>query len=131
MISDEIIADCAYLISRGIRPLATLGTVDADPLLMLQTITRIESISFPYNVLPFVLDRGDGLAECGIAAEGWALDLYRWSLTVPEPQRARIQGLLHGYSVEAIGHYEQRRAYSGRCFQSPVSDCTSAELESK
>ena len=47
---------------------------------MWEGATRLETIANE-NVVPFVLDEGNGTAEYGYAATEWALDLFRWAVT--------------------------------------------------
>src|SRR5437667_1474184 len=104
--SDELIDEQSYLVARGVRALALVGRCRADSVLMLRAATRLEALA-DTRVVPFVLDRGDGVAECGFAAASWVLDLYRWlalanPATLPPQHRERVIGLLLGYSVDAI-----------------------------
>jgi hypothetical protein len=124
--SDEVIQEQAYLVARGVRALALIGICPADPLLMLRAATRIEAFADP-AVIPFVVDRGDGVADCGVAGAAWALDLYRWVIAsdaLPPVQRERIIGLLLGYSADAVRLYEDRMP--GRFFSGPTSSAASA-----
>lgn len=112
----------AYLIARGVRPLALLGHCVADSLEMLNTATEIERYAVPGSI-PFVIERGNGVADYGYAAARWAIELYQWAVcapedTVPLVQRHRILGLLLGYSLDAIRRYEEE--YPSRFFQSPT-----------
>ncbi len=108
----------ASLVARGVRAIALVGHCVADGLEMLKTATTIEA-QMERGSIPFVVDRGDGVADYGYAASQWAVDLYQWVVcaaddTVPSLQRHRILGLLFGYSVEAIREYEEH--ISGRRF---------------
>ena len=120
-LSIQLIREQAHLIASGVRPLALVGTCEAEPGTMLRVSTQLEGAASA-QAIPFVLDRGDGLADFGYAASRWVLDLWQW-LTheggdVPAIQRHRIRGLLLGYGVEAIRSFEERS--SGRLFQEPV-----------
>ena len=117
-ITDAVLTEHAYLIQRGVRALALVGHCPADEFTMLRMVTRLESVDAP-GAIPFVLDRGDGFADCGYAASPWVLDLYRWVATtdenaVPDVHRHRVLGLLLGYSSSAIESFEDRLA--GRMF---------------
>lgn len=117
-VSDDLLSEQAYLVARGVRSLALAGQCESDPLVMLRAATRLESLAVP-GAIPFLVDRGDGRADYGFAAAGWVVDMYSWIAqdtqdAVPEPQRARILGLLLGYSTEAIRLFEEGR--SGRLF---------------
>ena len=120
-LSRELIREQAYLIANGVRPLALLGSCQAEPRTMLRVTTQLESAAEP-DAIPFVLDRGDGCADFGYAASSWALDLFQWVSRadngIPARQKHRIRGLLLGYGVEAIRSFEERSC--GRLFQEPV-----------
>jgi hypothetical protein len=119
--SEDLLAEQAYLVARGVRPLSLVGHCPADELTLLRVATRIEAVTCP-GAVPFVIDHQDGTASFGYAAAAWALDLYAWAnaATVPQEQRHRINGLLLGYAVSAISSHEEEN--SGRRF----SDATSA-----
>lgn len=121
-LSSELIREHAYLIANGVRPLALVGTCEAEPTTMLRVTTQLENAAGP-SAIPFVLDRGDGLADFGYAASGWALDLFRWvtraDSAVPPCQKHRIRGLLLGYGTEAIRSFEER--ICGRLYDSEPS----------
>ena len=111
----------AYLIARGVRPIALIGHCVANGLEMLKTATTLEAQT-ERGSIPFVVDRGNGVADYGYAASQWALELYQWVVcaaedTVPSLRRHRILGLLLGYSVDAIGQHEEHM--SGRRFHLP------------
>ena len=93
---------------RSARPLAIVGTCEADPMTMLRVATKLES-GCSFDVIPFVADRGDGVADFGFAAEGWVVDLLEWAMTadIPDKQVHRILGLLLGYSARAIDKHER------------------------
>ena len=114
--SSDLLAEQAYLVARGVRPLSLVGHCAADPMLMLRVATEVERQTCP-GAVPFVLDHGDQTASFGYAGSAWALDLYEWAVTealVPEDQRHRITGLLLGYSVPAIARHDDE--CSGRRF---------------
>lgn len=108
MIADELIENEAYLVERGVRPLALLETCEADETMRLKILTRLKSVCYKMDVIPFVIDRGDGATEYGIASSGWALNLYKWLLTtqIPQVQKDRICGLLFGYSIQSISRFD-------------------------
>ncbi len=117
--ADEVLAEQAYLVARGVRPLSLAGhcqlLVDGSTLL-LRVATHLERYSIA-NVVPFVVDHGDGVVSYGYSGAHWALDLYEWAVKnpfVPQEQRHRIIGLLLGYGAPAIARYEQDG--SGRRF---------------
>jgi hypothetical protein len=116
--SDDLLAEQAYLVARGVRPLSLVGHCEADPMTMLRVATRIERVTCP-GAVPFVIDHGDETASYGYAGAAWALDLYEWAnnpALVPQEQRHRINGLLLGYSGSAISRHEDET--SGRRFAS-------------
>jgi hypothetical protein len=108
---DNHIKEHAYLVNRGVRAMALIGHCPAEHLEMLKIATKIEGLAEP-GVIPFVIDRGDGMADYGYAAKSWVVNLYEWVVcaseeTVPPLQRHRILGLLLGYSADAIRDYEE------------------------
>jgi hypothetical protein len=120
--SDDVLAEQAYLVARGVRQLSLAGHCHADePDLLLRIATQIEHHAQP-NAIPFVLDHGDGTASYGYAESRWALDLYEWTVkdpSVPQEQRHRIIGLLLGYGTPAVSRYEDEG--SGRRFTATIS----------
>ena len=136
-LSQELIREQAYLIANGVRPLALVGSCEADSETMLRVTTQLENAAEP-NAIAFVLDRGDGFADFGYAASQWALDLFQWATradsSVPRRQVHRIRGLLLGYGVEAIRSFEERSG--GRLFREPLrpgptrSACSGDTLQS-
>jgi hypothetical protein len=128
-LSSELIREQAHLIASGVRPLALAGTCEARPVTMLRVTTQLECASGP-KAIPFVLDRGDGLADFGYAASSWVLDLFRWVTqagdAIPANQKHRIRGLLLGYGVEAIRSFEERTC--GRLFEEPSVRCLDTDV---
>lgn len=106
----DVLAEHAYLVARDVRPLAIGGhfpTASASPL---RIATLIEEAAAGEDVLPFVLDHGDGSGSFGYAANRTVLDFYEWAASdraIPEQQRHRIIGMLLGYSPVAISRYEE------------------------
>jgi len=103
---DETVADAAYLVARGVRPLAIVGERLADEFGMIRAMTLLG----PYSsdaAIPFVVDHGDGTASWGYSSTAWAIELYRWVRTeeADESRRHQILGLLLGYSPEAIARH--------------------------
>lgn len=85
----------------------------SDPLLMLRVATRLETLGVE-GVVPFVIDRGDGVAECGFAADQWVVETFQWmQKNIKKPYYSRILGLLLGYSASAIHNYEQKQSVRG------------------
>jgi len=109
--STDYVAEHAYLVARGVRPMAIVGHISADQDLMLQAASRLEIASIEETVVPFVIMRQDGFADCGYAAAKWVVDLYEWLIRpnhVPEEHAHRIRGLLLGYSAGAIRDHDER-----------------------
>jgi hypothetical protein len=105
----------AYLVARGVRPLAIAGNCLGDDRTMFETAASLEALGC-HGAIPFVFPREDGHADYGYAASAWCIDLLRWaeSNAVPEKHRHRIVGLLLGYSVDAIRMFEEQNC--GRLF---------------
>lgn len=116
--SDDLVREHAYLVARGVRPLAIVGECSTDNMTMMRTATRIEALSVP-GAIPFVCDCQNGSAEYGYAAEPWVVDLFEWLMTaeghmVPTQHRHHVLGLLLGYSPSAVRDYQAHN--SGRRF---------------
>ena len=107
--TDDLIKEQAYLVSRGVRPLALLTPVGLDSKEMEGAFVRLGQ-TVGGDAIPFVLPRRD--ADCamtGFAAAQWVIHLLRWSYDhAPVRQHHRILGLLLGYSVEAIARHDDR-----------------------
>jgi len=118
--SDDAVREHAYLVARNVRPLALIVTFRANDLLMLQVATKLEALA-EAPAIPFVIDNGDGMADCGYASAAWVIDLFRWvgKAKLPETHLRRVIGLLLGYSVDAIARFEERQ--SKRLFSAPVA----------
>lgn len=102
-----LIAEQARLVARGVRSCALVGHCAAQRLPMLRAMTVLGTANCAGSI-PFVVDRGDGNADCGFAAGKWAIDLYRYAIReAPDRQRHRIIGLLLGYSAQAIYSFEE------------------------
>lgn len=117
--AEEVLSEQAYLVSRGVRPLSLAGHChlpEGDSALLLRMATHLERHA-KGNVVPFVVDHGDGVASYGYSESRWALDLYEWVVkdpSVPQEHRHRIIGLLLGYGTPAVSRYEEEG--SGRRF---------------
>lgn len=125
--SPDVLTEHAYLVARGVRPLAIANHFPTDSASMLRIATLIETAAGNEDVLPFVIDHGDGSGSFGYAANRMTLDFYEWAASdrlIPEQQRHRIIGMLLGYSPVAISRYEETGC--GRRFvRSPESASTS------
>lgn len=115
---DEVAREQAYLVARGVRPLAIVGNCPTNNRVMFEIVARLERVGAE-GAIPFVTPRSDGIADYGYAGSKWALDLLTWaeSDAVPVVHRHRIVGLLLGYSVDAIRVHEER--ICGRLFDEP------------
>ncbi len=114
--SDDYITEHAYLVERGVRPLAIVGHIVAAAEGMLRIATRLE-VAAVAGIVPFVIARRDGIADAGFAAAKWVVDLYEWLVQceyVPTEHAHRIRGLLLGYSVDAVRAHGERM--TGRRF---------------
>lgn len=113
-ISDELIVDHAYLVARGVRLLAVIGSIRNTKMatdIMYQRLARVAAESagtqelFP---IPLILG-GDGgeWATVGYASHRWVKDAYEWLLgdDVSEFIVNSFVGLLHGYSGGAISRF--------------------------
>lgn len=118
MMIEAEVREHAYLIARGVRPLAIVGNCPADNRTMFEVASELENHA-EAGAIPFVAPRSDGVADYGYAAARWVIDLLQWveSDAVPEVHRHRIIGLLLGYSVEAIRNHEDHNC--GRRFSPP------------
>jgi hypothetical protein len=122
--SEDVLAEQAYLVARGVRQLSLAGHCHlprGNPAALLSVATRVERHSEP-NVIPFVVDHGDGIASYGYSESRWVLDLYEWAVkdpAVPQEQRDRIIGLLLGYGAPAVSRYEEEG--SGRRFSAAIA----------
>lgn len=106
----DVLAEHAYLVARGVRPIAIASHFPTDSASMLRIATLIEEAASGEDVLPFVIDHGDGSGSFGYAANRMTLDFYEWAVTdrsIPEQQRHRVIGMLLGYSPVAISRYEE------------------------
>lgn len=113
----DVLAEHAYLVARGVRPLAIAGHFPTGSASMLRIATLIEVAASGEDVAPFVFDHGDGSGSFGFAANRWTMDFYEWAVkdrSIPEQQMHRIVGMLLGYSPVAISRYEE--SGSGRRF---------------
>ena len=111
--SDFFFLEHMFLIDRGVRPMCMLSIFHGDDDTMGEVYTKLCSMLDMYEypdhgtVIPFVSRREDGIVECGYAGSEWAIDLFKWSTNLPNPQRGRIHGLLLGYSTEAIRKFDE------------------------
>lgn len=112
MTSEDLIRQHAYLVARGVRAVAIVGTCGATREEMLKVVTRLEQLGCE-GAIPFVVEGVNKKADFGYAMAKWVVDLLRWlrstdDETVPSKHKHRIVGLLLGYSVESIRLFEER-----------------------
>ena len=118
--SNDTIQEQAYLVSRGVRPLALLETVGSAPIEMLRAYNQLSSVrtGTGSGVEPIVLvmERKDGTcADVGFAARAWVVETFKWvSDNVPQPHLNRLLGMMLGYSPDAIAALDE--AESGELF---------------
>ena len=117
--SVEVMSEQAYLVARGVRLLAIVGTVEN----MFETVVDVRQMLYEAAVesagsqagvpIPFLVkDTGTNLVSVGFASHGWVVDVYEWLLdgTVPDQMVSRVMGLLLGYSGDAVAQYEYMQA---------------------
>ena len=115
-----------YLVSRGVRPLALIGTCDAEPFQMLETYSKLRYMRFGvaqgHEPIPLVVERKNrGYADYGFAQRAWVAETFQWiSENVPQPHLNRLLGLMLGYSADAIA--AQDECESGRLFPDIIDD---------
>lgn len=108
---DETLREAAYLIARGVRPLALVGTCAASDALSTRHHLLIAG---ERDAIPFVLPSGDGGAKCGYASHAWVIDLLKWvDSFAPARQRHRILGLLLGYAPDEVRAFEELCTHGG------------------
>lgn len=107
--SNDALEEAAYLISRGVRPLALVGHCPAREGVMLRVRTRLSTAALPFDALTFVIREGHGSAAFGYAAHRWVIDLLGWVLSdeVPPARKHEVLGLLLGYSPSAIARHQE------------------------
>jgi hypothetical protein len=88
----------------------------------------LNEVYSPPDAYPFVIDRGDGVADYGYAGAPWAVDIQEYISTSPDiPDRIMhcLQGLVLGYSKEHIQkHY---RSWGGKRFAGRTKVSTESE----
>ena len=111
--SDEQIINEAYLISRGVRSLALLGTVPNDQACEIYLkLSELASTKLgsgqAAEPVPFLSNSAEGdFKYFGYAARKWVIETFEWLNTVEEPHYSRILGMLLGYSPLAIAEYDE------------------------
>jgi len=101
----------AYLVSRGVRPVALIGHCPADPIIMLRIKGGLHKARQAQLVIPFIFAEGGepGSAAFGYASHRWCIDLLEWAMSaaVPSARKHEILGLLLGYSPSAIARHQE------------------------
>ena len=113
--SDDLLREQAYLVERGVRPLAWICAVSSDKESMEKTYERLTTVMYPSLAIPFVVPWKDGVfADVGFAEERWVVDMLEWAHSgdIPDVQLHRIICLLLGYSPKAIAERDVRM-YAG------------------
>lgn len=117
--SEAVLREQAYFVASGVRPLSVVGHChQTDDDALLHVAARLERQG-EANIVPFVVDHGDGVASYGYSQSRWALDLYEWAVkdpAVPQEQRHRIIGLL------TCGEPPYRTGRRPRARESPQSE---------
>lgn len=118
--SIEIMKEQAYLVGRGVRLLAIVGTIEDEPytiseaLIMLNEASVAASGSQERVPIPFLVKNPAPLNRItiGFASHAWVVDVYEWlsEKDVSLKMTGRILGLLLGYSGDAIENFENRTA---------------------
>ena len=111
--SNDVIRENYYLVSRGARPLAFLGQIEATVPENHSLYTKLNTLSWQEDVggggravtpIPFVIPWDDcNYADAGFAARSWVVETLKWvGENAPQEHRRRLMGLLLGYSVDVI-----------------------------
>ena len=118
--SDDVISVHAYLVSREVRLLAAVGTVEDDEYKIDEARMKLHAVATESAgtqalvPIPFLVKDSDlPHVTVGFAAHTWVVELYEWAnrdLTVPHEMAMRINGLLHGYSGDAIAEFERHQS---------------------
>jgi len=108
--SDDLILEQAYLVARGVRPLAIIGNCGDDPGELQEVATRLKILAGGTAIHYVVPALREGRMTYGYACHAWAIDLLRWALSdeCPENQRHRIIGLLLAYSPQEIQRFDEQ-----------------------
>jgi hypothetical protein len=99
--SDDLLREQAYLVARGVRLLALVGS--CEPCEVAGMPHHLLTRASGHAVIPFVSPRG----IAGYASHAWVVDLVTWADSAPRIQRDRIFGLLLGYDPESIRQFEE------------------------
>ena len=122
--SDDVIRENYYLVSRGVRPMALLGQVEASVPEIHDLYTKLSCLPWQEDVgggarlvtpIAFVIPRADDrFADAGFAARAWIIETFKWvSENAPQKHLHRLMGLLLGYSVDAVALDDEFGAGAG------------------
>ena len=104
--SEDTIREQAWLIARGVRPLALLGDIELDETDMRECFVKLGGIAGT-SAIPFVVPIPTMKhAVVGYAAAEWVIDLLKWSYGQPVRRYHQIIGLLLGYSADEIAQHD-------------------------
>ena len=135
-VSEDTIQHQAYLVSRGVRPLAIVDAVKSDdPVAVLKAYNKMQFTLLGLgpgsdrSVVPFAVKRKEqDVVDVGFAARAWIANTLKWVLwNAPQPHLDRLVGLLLGYSPDAIASNDE--ADGGRLFPDTITAL--GELESR
>ena len=103
----EVVFEQSWLVARGVRALALLGTVNSEPGAMRSAHIYLAQHG-DNRAIPFVMKRDDtDYADVGFAAAQWVIDLLDWSYRcAPARQGHCIVGMLLGYSPPEIASHD-------------------------
>ena len=127
---EKTMIEQAYLISRGVRPLALVDTVEAkNPVEILKAYNKMQFVltdNHPgmgsgVHVIPFAILRKEGdWVDVGFAARAWVVDTLKWIQdNAPQPHLDRLLGLMLGYSPDAIAANDE--SGSGELFPDTIT----------
>ena len=135
--SIDLIKEQAYLVSRGVRPLAIVAeSYGEDPITALKSYNKLCYVLQSggitvggQGIIPICYQDDKGIIKMGFAARSWIPDTLKWALeNIPQPHLDRLLGLLLGYSPDAIatdGDFD-----SGNLFPNTAEAISSLELAS-
>jgi len=102
----EWLEDHAFVIARGVRPLALIGTFYTRNCCGTELLDSLRAVRGADDVVAFILPSFGGSMAYGYASHEWVVDFYRWALeNAPKPYFDYILGLLCGYSPQAVSDF--------------------------
>ena len=122
MFSDDAMKEQAWLISRGVRPLAILEWIEREPAEMENAFVRLnQHAGVDHGIVPFVVPTNETSAAVGYARASWVVDVLTWVCRNAPPRQFHcIMGLLLGYSADEIADHDARE-----CVGNPTNQSTS------